>query len=412
MTHTRKIQLYKVLILVFAVFILFLSGDGVKNPEINRRSMCIVMGIDSEGEKISASVQIIVPEPQGQGKQMIVTETGETLSDALDRINISIGQKVELGHCGLIILGSEYTKKSIFPELLYLLSSGKTSPEVNLAVAKDMKAKEILSKLNDLSKVVSEGINNIVSYADSGVHVTRIGVLSFLSDSFSAGRSGAIPCVELGTDKYGGEGSSSGQDNKNGGGSSAENSSGGGGGQNSSSGQSQGQTVIKGIDTLVMLKDGAYCGILDSEGTRGKVWLNKSSVTGLVLLKDVRLPDGKIDSLSCKLIGKKIKTKVSFKDGKPVFSVKMTVKISIDDKYKIVDVVDNGKNRIYSAISDAMKKMIEQQIDEGIRQSKEADCDIFGINEKFNKFQHKKYLKYGDVLKDVETEYDISINIL
>jgi len=405
-THDKKILLYKIFALIFVVFFLFLSGDGVKNPEINHRSLCIVMGIDRQEEKICASVQIIVPEPQGQGKQMVVTETGRTLSDALDRINISIGQKVELGHCGLIILGNEYVKESVFPELMYLISSGRTSPDVNLVVSKDMEAREVLSKLNDLSKIVSEGINNIVAYADSGVHVIRKGNLSFLSDSFMAGKSSSIPCIVLGTDKYGGEGGS--EENKNGGGASSENKQ----SQSSSGGGSSGQTVIKSVDTLALFKDGSLKGVLDADGTRGMAWLHKNSKTGLVLLKDLKTKEKTIDFLSCKIVGKKVKVKAFFREGKPIFKVKMSVKISIDDKYKVVDIVEGDKQNLYDSVKEGVINLVKEQVGRGIEQTKTLDCDAFCINELFNKFRHKEFTLYGDVLKDLEVEYDIKVSIL
>jgi len=416
MTESKKIRLYKIIAVVFVVFVLFLTGDGIKNPEINHRSMCIVMGIDGEESGVSASVQIIVPEPQGQGKQMIVTEKGQTLSEALDRINISIGQKVELGHCGLIILGEEFVKKPIFSEMLYLLSSGKTSPDVNLVVAKDIKAKEVLSKLNDLSKIVSEGINNIVAYADTGVHTTRKGVLGFLSESFSAGASSTIPCMELGQDEYAGEGGMGAQGAASSSG--AENSSGGSGGSgesggsgSSEGGKGEGQTVIKSMDKLVMFKDGQKVGITSAEGTRGVVWLNKRAVTGLILLKDVKMADKTVDYLSCKLISKRVKTTARFVDGAPVFTVKIAVKMSIDDKYEIADIVEKDE-QVYYAVKDAMKQLIISEISATEKEGKQASCDLLDINEKFNKFCHKEFVEYGDVLDSVRFEYDITVNIL
>jgi len=163
---------------------------------------------------------------------------------------------------------------------------------------------------------------------------------------------------------------------------------------------------------LIMLKDGKYKADLSEQGTRGIVWLDKESVTGLVLLNDVKMPDETIQSLSCKLIGKKVKTKASFIDGKPVYRINISVKISIEDKYKIVEIVKEGKSKVYNAVNCAVIELIKQQIDAGINESKNADCDIFCINEKFNKFCHKEFMQYGDVLKDVLVDYNIKVNIL
>lgn len=413
MTHRKKILLYKVFVWLFVFVLIFAGGSGLRNPDINNRALCIVMGIDvGEKDKVSAAVQIVVSEPQGTGKQMIITEEGGTLSEALDRINSSIGQRVQLGHCGLIILGNEYVKNCIFPELNYLLSSGRVNPDVNLVAAHDMQAKEVLSKLNDLSKVVSEGINSIVAYADKGVHVSRVGVLSFLSESFSSGKSSAIPCVELGQDKYGGEGSGgSGESSSSSSGDEQKSSSSGSGGSGGEGG-SRGQTVIRNINSMVALKNGAYRGMLSPEGTRGKAWLNKSSVEGLILLKDIKSDDKTIDSLSCNLIKKSIKTKAQFKDGKPVYTVKLKIQISVEDKYGITEIIEEtGNDGIYKAVKDSMKELVIRQISRGIKESKELDCDVFGINEQFNKSAHKKFKAYGDVLQDVEIKYDVEVRL-
>ena len=410
MSHTKRLLIYKIAAVVLGMLFIVGSGKSISGPEINRRSLCIVLGIDGDETKITATVQVVIPEQQGSGKQIVMSGEGGTLAEALDRINISIGQKVELGHCGVIILGHTFAQNGVLKPLSYLLASGKISPETSLAVAKDMEAKEFLGKLSDLSKVVNEGINNIVAYGDEGVHIAEVGVLTFLSDTNSESKSSPVPSIALGEEDSGGEaGGESGGSGGGEGGSEGGGSEGGGGGQQ----QTKKQVVIKTVDNMAMLKEGKFVKDLSRDGTRGLAWLNKNSANGLIMLENVDIGEMVIENIPCKLDGKNASVKVKFTDGKPKVTFNISLQLTIEDKHQLNALEEPEKSKkATEGINKAVKKLIEYEIGKGIEESREADCDVFYLRERFNKFCHKEYKMYnGDILQDLEIEYKIKAEL-
>ncbi|MFD1739752.1 Ger(x)C family spore germination protein [Bacillus salitolerans] len=99
-------------ILISLVFVILLSGCAFK--DIDKRLFVLGFGIDkSENDKepYLISLRVSMPSSKGAGraeeKYVVLQETGESISDAIQKIKNQVDKELDYGHTKIILLGSD-----------------------------------------------------------------------------------------------------------------------------------------------------------------------------------------------------------------------------------------------------------------------------------------------------------------
>ncbi|GJM83077.1 hypothetical protein HMSSN139_55730 [Paenibacillus sp. HMSSN-139] len=85
-------------------------GGCWDNRDINHRSLPVVMGISKEDAKYKVFLDI--PQSSQEGtRSMLVTRTGQTITEVVDDISSNLETRVDLLHLKVIILSENMPRK-------------------------------------------------------------------------------------------------------------------------------------------------------------------------------------------------------------------------------------------------------------------------------------------------------------
>ena len=272
---TKLLKIYKLMILFF-ILVLILSPKSVTNrPEIETKLLLTSIGLDKVEDQYRVSATAVMPQESQNGSTMRlnVGVEADSVSAAFEKLSLKMGKKLELGLCGLIVIGDTFGDESILPHLNYLMASGKIIPGAYLVLSLGKSAKETIEMSNMLSEASSNGLSKLIEHNALDTNMPSITLLKFLSETGSVTKSSYIPCIEIGEkensdDETGGSGSGSGG--------SADSSGSGGGDSTSAGDQKSGETEIKSLSKIAFYRDGRQIKFLDDEQTRGFTWSNKT----------------------------------------------------------------------------------------------------------------------------------------
>ncbi len=411
---TKLLKIYKLMILFF-VLVLILSPKSVTNrPEIETKLLLTSIGLDKVEDQYRVSATAVMPQESQNGSTMRlnVGVEADSVSAAFEKLSLKMGKKLELGLCGLIVIGDTFGDESILPHLNYLMASGKIIPGAYLVLSLGKSAKETIEMSNMLSEASSNGLSKLIEHNALDTNMPSITLLKFLSETGSVTKSSYIPCIEIGEkensdDETGGSGSGSGG--------SADSSGSGGGDSTSAGDQKRGETEIKSLSKIAFYRDGRQIKFLDDEQTRGFTWSDKSSTQGLVSLENLKVQDIDVGQIFCQLRSKKFKIKTGIDNGVPQTKMSVEVLLELEDRYKLSDLFKYygiSEEEINQNIKNQFAVKIENELVSVINVMKECDCDAMGLTTNLYKFHYNDYNNYPDkenILSAMQVDYDIKV---
>ncbi len=134
----------KLLIILCSVFLLNGCWD---TKDINHRSLPIVMGVAMEDDQYNIHLQI--PDPGTDTMQVrIVSETGETVSKAVDKLSADMESRIDLLHVKVIVIEKELAKEGGKDLISGFMRAREVSPKA-LVVVSDEEIESFFSNLNN-----------------------------------------------------------------------------------------------------------------------------------------------------------------------------------------------------------------------------------------------------------------------
>ncbi|WLD92950.1 Ger(x)C family spore germination protein [Alkalihalobacillus sp. AL-G] len=134
----------KILITLITVSILSGCWD---TKDINHRSLPIVMGVSMVEDQFKIHLQI--PEPFPNTIQVkVVSETGETVSKAVDKLSTNMESRIDLLHVKVIVIDKELAKKGVKPLISGFMRARDVSPKA-LVVISDEEIEPFFSNLKN-----------------------------------------------------------------------------------------------------------------------------------------------------------------------------------------------------------------------------------------------------------------------
>ncbi|WP_347553160.1 Ger(x)C family spore germination protein (plasmid) [Pseudalkalibacillus hwajinpoensis] len=137
----------KILIILCALFLLSGCWD---TKDINHRSLPIVMGVAMEDDQYKVHLQIPDPSPTTM-KVRIVSETGETVSKAVDKLSANLESSINLLHVKVIVIDKELAKKGVKDLISGFMRSRDVSPKA-LVVISDEEIEPFFSNLKNTTE--------------------------------------------------------------------------------------------------------------------------------------------------------------------------------------------------------------------------------------------------------------------
>ena len=396
---TKLLKIYKLMILFF-ILVLILSPKSVTNrPEIETKLLLTSIGLDKVEDQYRVSATAVMPQESQNGSTMRLNVGVE----AFEKLSLKMGKKLELGLCGLIVIGDTFGDESILPHLNYLMASGKIIPGAYLVLSPGKSAKETIEMSNMLSEASSNGLSKLIEHNALDTNMQSITLLKFLSETGSVTKSSYIPCIEIGKKDSGSD-----QEKPSDGGSDE--------GQSSGSGEDKkGETEIKSLSKIAFYRDGRQIKFLDDEQTRGFTWSNKTSTQGLVSLENLKVQDIDVGQIFCQLRSKKFKIKTGIDNGVPQTKMSVEVLLELEDRYKLSDLFKYygiSEEEINQNIKNQFAVKIENELVSVINVMKECDCDAMGLTTNLYKFHYNDYNNYPDkenILSAMQVDYDIKV---
>ena len=402
---TKLLKIYKLMILFF-ILVLILSPKSVTNrPEIETKLLLTSIGLDKVEDQYRVSATAVMPQESQNGSTMRlnVGVEADSVSAAFEKLSLKMGKKLELGLCGLIVIGDTFGDESILPHLNYLMASGKIIPGAYLVLSPGKSAKETIEMSNMLSEASSNGLSKLIEHNALDTNMPSITLLKFLSETGSVTKSSYIPCIEIGKKDSGsdqGKPSDGGSDE----------------GQSSGSGEDKkGETEIKSLSKIAFYRDGRQIKFLDDEQTRGFTWSDKTSTQGLVSLENLKVQDIDVGQIFCQLRSKKFKIKTGIDNGVPQTKMSVEVLLELEDRYKLSDLFKYygiSEEEINQNIKNQFAVKIENELVSVINVMKECDCDAMGLTTNLYKFHYNDYNNYPDkenILSAMQVDYDIKV---
>ena len=402
---TKLLKIYKLMILFF-ILVLILSPKSVTNrPEIETKLLLTSIGLDKVEDQYRVSATAVMPQESQNGSTMRlnVGVEADSVSAAFEKLSLKMGKKLELGLCGLIVIGDTFGDESILPHLNYLMASGKIIPGAYLVLSLGKSAKETIEMSNMLSEASSNGLSKLIEHNALDTNMPSITLLKFLSEIGSVTKSSYIPCIEIGKKDSGSD-----QEKPSDGGSDEGQSSGSGA-------DKKGETEIKSLSKIAFYRDGRQIKFLDDEQTRGFTWSDKTSTQGLVSLENLKVQDIEVGQIFCQLRSKKFKIKTGINNGVPQTKMSVEVLLELEDRYKLSDLFKYygiSEEEINQNIKNQFAVKIENELVSVINVMKECDCDAMGLTTNLYKFHYNDYNNYPDkenILSAMQVDYDIKV---
>lgn len=414
----RFIRKHTWLIIIVAC-LLFIPQSFSYQAKLNMRVIVTGMAVDKVDNGYEITAQVVMPTPGseagGQSATLgFISEQGKSISEGIQKIAYKIGKTAGLSHISYVIVGQSMLEDNLAEALDYFVRD----PEINAALMlliSPTTGKEMINKTNQLELSAAVGLQQVFIYKQSSLNGEMMLVEEFINNAFglskSSTASGLLITTEgeekLGenTDETINQSSSSGQSgNQNNAqpGGDQNGSSGGGGdeGNNSQSSKTSQNGRIKYYNDIYYFKNGKYVNKLDGEEEMLGFYLsNTDANTGILNVENVTGGVLKNATVGLQFREKSTKTKATFEDGKPKFTLEVKIK-----DIQLLEILNEGQpsQKIYHnqndqtilAIKEAIKDKIATCIEKAFEKAKADNVDIFKIADELYQHNAKEWKTY------------------
>lgn len=373
--------LRKYKLLLFILMLCPLLNGCWDQREVNDLLYVVAVGVDkpdeaAENEQVEITIQFVVPssvrgeQPGGMGGsgQKAVeqrTLTGETIVDAMSKLQQETSRQIFWGHSEVIVIGDDIAKEDLHEHIDFFARYPETRLQSRVFIVNG-KARELLDVQLLLESIPSEKLKDLSSLQVMQ-DVTLKDFLQMLSENH---RGASAPLVQKETTETGEE-----------------------------------KLVLNGT---AIFKNNKMVGSINAEITRGLLW-----VLDEIDLATVTIQPNEEGKISFSLIRSQTALQPAIENGK----WKMTVNIQTDD-----DVAENGTNLNVMNPNTVKKleKLLEKELEKRVyltleKVQKGMKADVFGFGDAFHKKYPKEWNKvkqrWEDKLPEVEVKVKSQVKV-
>ena len=408
----RKIWKNKIFV-VFAILIAITFPSTLyKQSDKDKTIVASSIGIDLKEDEYEVTILAVIPKGGSDVSSNLETfnATGESVSDALDKISLDIGRNIGLAHCDTIIFTEELMQTNLTQILDYFIRTANLSTNPSLVATPDS-AKDLLDAVKSSNNLLDLSLKNIILSQEDRTLLSNVTIDRFYRAYYSPNSTFTIPLLSV--KKEGGSGDASS------GGSNFPEDDSGGSSSSGGSGGSQEQKKIKNDNEIAIVRDGSFVAHLSDDEKFIYSLVTKPSAYQKFTIKGVNDENFINSDLVFQEADKFILPLCKFYDnGKPYMEYNIWLSVMIDE-------VKSQDNHSYSSVAGirnfltpTVEKLFHEQVNEKlentIRAMQEKKYDVLNLYAKFNAFKYKKFNNYMDSLesdKDYMSEMSIKINL-
>lgn len=389
LSREKRLLIYKVLLFAFAFVLAFMPATASRNIEVNSRVIVEMLGVDKTEDGLEITAQYVTPSDADKSSTKDkVSVKADSLTMAIDALDVALGRRVDLGQCSVVVAGAELDTDVLGT----LLTATDVTADVYLTASTD-RAGELVGDLTELMKKTGVTDADFIAYSCKRAHIATTTLLKFLSDLNSASNTAFLPVVEMIESESDGSGGSS-----------------GGGGQSGQSGQSggQAQTDMTGmtVEKLAVYNSNGRAGVLERDAARGVAWVS-SHVENSIIVADVEFDGETVTDVSGRLVKKKSAVKIDAKNNKATVELCVTIEPN-GDKFNILDAKNHGG--VIGAVKAGFADKIKSELNAAYRDSIELDCDPLFIGREFHR-REPEYFSGDFALETVDVAFDVNVTL-
>ena len=368
--------------IILLISVILLLGGCYNYKELNHYAIATGMAIDYDTEEKKYEISLLISNSPKSGTEassgyqtVVYSGKGTSIYDAIKEIGLISPKQIYIGHLSIVILSEDAAREGLLNALDFLLEEPRSKKNFYVALAKDEKAKNILSITTPLTDFPSQTLaDNLKStdYLQGAVVATDFNTLIYylINDGIDPALNGF---KIIGNEKDGAKASNIKTNLP--------------------------KAYVK-LTNLGIFKDDKFIKWTTKNESRGINIMNDSISEFYV---ETKCKDGNavidIENLETKLT-------VS-KDG--------VVKVKVRGAGLINEItcnVDLSKQEEVDKIEKKAEKKIKSFMREAIKLSKENDVDLFGVGLKYYQDYPKEYKKINNWYEYFnKLEFKLNVNI-
>lgn len=387
--YLAKIKPYSVFLLFFIAVLMFFPENLSKSSESDRNAIITTVGVDKVDDKFSVTFLSFTPTASKEFVEVydIVNEEADSLSEALRKMELSLGKVVEFYHTENLLIGSNAQDDIV--EILDYFVKEKTLAFSSVLVGTEGSAKEFLTKVHEKNENPSNVITDLMIYDSKYIYFNMPTIEVFFSGYYSDMKSSFIGILKLNKEEAS-------QKNQQ--------------GEDSEGGAKTSRKIIKNTGEIRLFKDGQMVYKMTPQEVTGLNWFQKNITEGYIKTEQ----DGKIKVYH--MDNKSINQKVTVEDNQLIYKLNLVVNIDkqeLDDgREKHIEV-----NKLSIEEKELIKESIRSEIKNSIDRIVEYKVDVIGLYDKFYRDERRKFKKFLDTLQNKDdflgkVIFDIQIDLL
>ncbi len=193
----------KIILLLFSIITLLILSSCSYSTELSSLALATAIAIDKSGDEIEVSALIlnhsaISGNAGSEQSTILLSSTGESIVDALSKFKMKLQRELFLDHVNLLLIDENLAKDGINTYLDYFMRADDTRSKVNLAIAKEVSAKEVLSIILPIEfNSNTKGINTIKEISTKTGLTTDVRAIDFIQNFNISGKENVIPTITV-----------------------------------------------------------------------------------------------------------------------------------------------------------------------------------------------------------------------
>ncbi|MCP8970824.1 Ger(x)C family spore germination protein [Ectobacillus ponti] len=340
--------------------------------ELNQISLVTGMGLDAgkkhryrlSVEALNATEYSKGQSEGGSSQSVVVSIEGNSMHEILERIHTKIARELVFSHMQLFAVSEEVARRGFVDVLDWLERSRQARNRLQLVVAKDATAQELLRTTYPIQKVSTFKLRKQIHSASLNWAISpETHLREFVQMLVEPGKEGVLPALTLKGDR-------------------------------TKTGRMEQETLpepVVTISNLAVFNKEKLVGFLELQDTKSYMWvtnqMNRDQVS--VLCKP-----GSKRSVMARLYDTHAEVKASYRNGRPYFHIYITQEGRIDNTECLQPLAEQ---KSYAYFNKLLSRHVEQQILSTISLVQRTyKSDIFGFGEHMYRQQYKQFKEIKD----------------
>lgn len=409
----KKFFQNKFLYLGIALMLMLYPSVSDRPAESELKTVVTAVGLDLVEEGLEITLNIVVPKTATDVNANIiaVSEKGETVDEAMNKISYALGRWVGLAHCESVIFNSALFEQDVTKYLDFFIRTNNLTTNSLLFMCTDT-AKTTLNLMTQSTQPYAQVIKNLIEFDDNMHLPIKMNIQNFYKAYYSPQAVAVVGVIDTKETQTSSSSSSSTSSNAGSpaGGDQNLNSSNlsttTGSSTGSSTGGSTGQgKMLYNQNNMVLIKNGKLALELSDLQKQTLNLFSNQVIPNVFIIHDVTIAELSDATVTMEVYTKNISFQSFFNNRVPVFNINAVLNLKFDEanaeQYN-EQSLDEMTSFLYEPVKDKIFQTIRQNLSDLIQSTLEQNIDVFAVYDHFYKNQNKAWKQYLSSLSDPE----------